>query len=96
MTPDRLLSITQAAQKEAEGLYPHDEHLTILTNTNMRRARQRAAHVKCALLYSERAAGLVEAAQRVQDYFDREVPGEYESAMRRQLRAALHAFNSQT
>ncbi len=35
---------------------------------------------------------LLVAARRVQSYFDREVTGEYESAMRRQLRSAIEQF----
>lgn len=107
MTKDLL---TQAAQKEAEGLYGYDSQVTMKDGTVIpsRSAAQGArysAHVKCALLYSERAAGLVEAGKRLRKHasaapnFSHE-PGEegytgLDEALD-QWDAALHAFNSQT
>lgn len=41
------------------------------------------------------APDLLLAAQRIQAYFDNEVTGEYESAMRRQLRAAIAKASEQ-
>lgn len=67
MTKDLL---TQAAQKEAEGMYPYSKDRDKWSEEDRRLSNifpdiQRAAHVKCALLYSERAAGLVEAAEQL-------------------------------
>lgn len=110
--------ITQAAQKEAEGLYPDDviwyeednSCMDGVTPPTTRRSQpskevsiQRAAHVKCALLYSERAAGLVEAGNELHGKLFEWCGDDQASILAEETHnamdkwdAALRAFNSQT
>ena len=104
----RLREIQLAAQKEAEELYGYDSQVTmkdgtVIPSRSATQAARYSAHVKCAILYSERAAGLVEAATNLLEWNENypagmgSIVGDRElDQIIEQFRAALHAFNTNT